>query len=53
MPCVGPLLSSHIAGYVYDFCPLPDPDVRPSVLVCGVEHKSFHVGVCGCKFVLC
>ena len=29
----------HISDYVYDFCPLPDPDVGPSVLVCDVEHS--------------
>ena len=34
-------------------CPLPDPDVGLSVLVCDVEHTSFHFGLCGRKFVLC
>ena len=34
-------------------CPLPDPDVGPSIFVCDVEHTSFHFGLCGCKFVLC
>ena len=53
MACPGPLHCSHIADYVYDFCPLPDPDVGPSVLVCDVEHISFHFGVCGRKFVPC
>ena len=38
-------LSSHIADYIYDFCPLPDPDVGLSILVCGVEHTSFHFGL--------
>ena len=55
MPCPGPLYFSHIADYVYDFYPLPDPDVGPSVLVCNVcdvEHTSFHCGLCGRKFVL-
>ena len=42
-----------IADDVYDFCLLPDPDVGPSVLVCDVEHTSFHFGVCGRKFVPC
>ena len=37
----------------YDFCPLPDPDVSLSILVCDVEHTSFHFGLCGRKFVLC
>ena len=32
----------------------PDPDVAlgPSIFVCDVEHTSFHVGLCGRKFVL-
>ena len=39
--------------YIYEFCPLPNPDVGPSIFVCDVEHTSFHFGVCGRKFVLC
>ena len=27
VPCSGPFHFSHIADYIYDFCPLPDPDV--------------------------
>ena len=38
----GPFHFSHIADYIYDFCPLPDPDVGLSILVCDVEHTSFH-----------
>ena len=53
MPCPGPFRFSHIADYIYGFCPLPDPDVGFSILVCDVEHKSFHFGLCGRKFVLC
>ena len=37
---------------IYDFCPLPDPDVGLSILVCDVEHTSFHFGLCIRKFVL-
>ena len=33
---------SYIADYIYDFCPVSDPDVGPSVLKCDVEHISFH-----------
>ena len=40
VPYTEPIHLSHIADYVYDFCPLSDPDVGPSVLVCGVEHTS-------------
>ena len=53
MPCPIPFHFSHIADYIYDFCLLPDPDVGLSVLVCDVEHTSFHFGLCGRKFVLC
>ena len=48
MPYPEPLNVSHIAEYVYDFCPLPDPDVGLpvqyvmlrmllSILVCAAE----------------
>ena len=47
MPCPGPFHFSHIADYIYDFCPLPDPDVCPSVIVCDVERTSFYFGLCG------
>ena len=53
MPCPGPLDFSHIADYTYDLCPLPDPDVCLSVLVCDAEHTSFYFGLCDRKFVLC
>ena len=43
-------LSVH---YIYEFCPLTDPGVGPSILLCDVEHTSFHFGLCGRKFVLC
>ena len=36
-------LSVH---YIYDFCPLTDPGVGPSILLCDVEHTSFHFGLC-------
>ena len=53
MPCSEPLHVSHSADYICDFCPLPGPDVVPSVLVCAVVHTSLRVGLCGRKFVLC
>ena len=53
MPCPGPFHFSHSVHYIYDFCPLADPDVGPSIFVCDIEHTSFHFGLCGCKFVLC
>ena len=54
MPCPGPFhFFSHSVDYIYEFCPLPDPDVGPSIFVCDVEHTSFHFGLCGRKFVLC
>ena len=41
MPCPEPFHFSHSVHYIYDFCPLPDPDVGPSIFVCGagVEIK--------------
>ena len=53
MPCPGPFHFSYSVDYIYDFCPLPDPDVGLSIVVCDVEHTSFHFGLCGRKFVLC
>ena len=53
--CPGPFDFSHSVDYIYDFCPLPDPDVGLSIFVCDVdtvEHTSFHFGLCGRKFVL-
>ena len=44
---------AHITDYFYDYCPLLDPDVGRPVLICNVEHTSFHFGLCGRKFVLC
>ena len=38
MPCPGPFHFSHSVDYIYEFCPLPDPDVDPSIFVCDVEH---------------
>ena len=53
VPCAEPLHFPHDADYVYGFCPLPDPDVCPSVLLRDVEHTSFYFGLCIHKFVLC
>ena len=53
MPWPGPFHFSHSVDYIYEFCPLPNPDVGPSIFVCDVEHTSFHFGLCGRKFVLC
>ena len=44
---------SHIADYIYDLCPLPDPDVGLSILVSDVKHTSFHICLCCRKFVMC
>ena len=53
MPCPGPFHLSHSVDYIYEICPLPDPDVGPSICVCDVEHTSSNCGLCGRKFVLC
>ena len=52
-PAQDHFIFSHSVDYIYEFCPLPDPDVGPSIFVCDVEHTSFHFGLCGRKFVLC
>ena len=44
--CSGSFHFIHIADYVYDFCSLPDPDVGLSILVCDVQHTSFHFAPC-------
>ena len=41
MPCPGPFHFSYSVDYIYDFCPLPDPDVGLSIFVCDVEHIYF------------
>ena len=55
MPCPGPFnfSLSHSVDYIYEFCPLPVPDVGLSIFVCDVVHTSFHFGLCGRKFALC
>ena len=49
MPCPGPFHFSHSVDYIYEFCPLPNPDVGPSIFVCDVEHTLFYVGGYICK----
>ena len=53
MPCPGLFHLFYSVDYIYDFCPLTDPDVGLSIVVCDVEHTSFHFVLCGRKFVLC
>ena len=53
MPCPGLFHLFYSVDYIYDFCPLTDPDVGLSIVVCDNEHTSFHFGLCGRKFVLC
>ena len=43
MPCPGPFHFSYSVDYIYDFCPLPDPDVGLSVFVCDVEIAYFNI----------
>ena len=50
MPCPGPFHFSQSVHYIYDLCPLPDPDVGPSIFVCDVEHTSFHFSLCRRKY---
>ena len=51
MPCPGPFHFSHSVDYICELCPLPGPNVGPSIFVCDVEHTSFHFGLCSRKFV--
>ena len=50
-PAQGHFIFSHIADYVFDFCPISDPDVGLSVLVSDVEHTSFHFVLCGASLL--
>ena len=43
----------HIADYIYDIWQVSHPNVGLSIIVCDVEHTSFHFGMCGRNFVLC
>ena len=38
MPFPGPFHFSHSVDYIYEFCPLPDTDVGPSIFVCDVAY---------------
>ena len=46
MPCLGPFHFSHSVDYIFDFCPLPDPDVGLSIFVCDVEHTYLTLLLC-------
>ena len=48
--CPGPFNCSNIFDYSYDFCPLTNPFGGLSIIVCDVEHTSFHFGLCGRKW---
>ena len=48
MPCPGPFNFSHSVDYIYEFCPLPDPDVGPSIFVCDVEHRGLLLSILVC-----
>ena len=54
MPCPGPFHFSHSVDYIYEFCPLPNPDVVPSIFLClfgqcpglcTICHSWQHTGV--------
>ena len=42
VPCPGPVHVGDIADYVYDLCPICDPDVGPPIIV--RDHSSFQFG---------
>ena len=41
MPCPGPFHFSYSVDYIYDFCPLPDPDVGLSIFVLALKKIIF------------
>ena len=43
---------SHIADYIYDFCPLPDPDVGLSIIARAVEHPFWSVRTQVCSVLV-
>ena len=45
MPCPGPFHFSYSVDYIYDFCPLPDPDVGLSILAYPVSSLQIHTPV--------
>ena len=48
MLCPGPFrIITLLIISIDEFRPLPDPNVGLSILVCDVEHASFHFGLCG------
>ena len=55
MPCPEPLNVhfSHIDNYIYDFCPLADPDVGLSIFVCDVKLLSILVCAAASLFGAC
>ena len=52
MPCPGPFHFSHSVDYIYEFCPLPNPDVGPSIFVCDVE-QLLSILVCAAASLFC
>ena len=53
MPCPGPFHFSHSVDYIYEFCPLPNPDVGPSIFVCDVEHTILFILVFAAASLFC
>ena len=51
MPCPGPFHFSHSVDYIYEFCPLPNPDVGP-ISVCDVE-LLLSILVCAAASLFC
>ena len=51
MPCSGPFRFLTLL-IISDFCPLPDPDVGFSILVCDIAN-TFSILVCATAGLLC
>ena len=46
MPCPGPFHFCYSVDYIYDFCPLPDPDDGLSIMVCDVQQNGRYMIRC-------
>ena len=53
MPCPGPFHFSHSVDYIYDFCPLADPDVGLSLYMYVMLSILLSILVCAAASLFC
>ena len=53
MPCPRPFHFSYSDDYIYDCCPLTDPEVGLSIFACDVEHIRLSILVCAVASLFC